>query len=470
MTRPAATALLLAAVLLGHANGLAGSFQFDDFNVIVFNPVVHALHAWWADLGHGIRPLLKLSYTLNWIASPDPLGFHLVNLAVHGANTLLVFRLARLSAEEWGEPVARQTTGAAVLAALLFALHPAQTEAVAYVSGRSSSLMALFYLGAVVAYVEGTLRAQRRWIVPAALLACLALLTKETAVTFPLALLLWEETRKEPPRWREVARRQAVLWLLVALVALAWLLPVYGARVLPDLDPAVVYRNLTTQVEAIAYLVRRLVVVYPLDIDPDLRAVTAWSPALAAHAVLLAGLLPLALWARRRRPWWTFAILWFLVQLAPTNFVLPRLDLANDRQLYLAGVGVWIALGVEAGRVQALLAPRRRGSATGVVAFVIVLLAGLTVLRNRDYANPIRLWEQTAHVSPHKARVHNNLGFAYGAAGCLDQAEAAYKEALRLDPSYTLAQENLLALLQRSLSEPVFRCERGGAVRTPLPR
>src|SRR6185503_19414034 len=134
------TAILVVAVLLSYFNALGGVFQFDDYNVIVKNPDVHSLAA-WRDSMPGIRALLKVSYALNWAIDARPFGFHLFNVLVHAINTVLVLRLLLALRKESVGP-----DFAALVGAMLFALHPVQTEAVTYVSGRSVSLMALFYL------------------------------------------------------------------------------------------------------------------------------------------------------------------------------------------------------------------------------------------------------------------------------------------------------------------------------------
>ena len=456
-------ALLCATVVLVYLNSLAGAFQFDDFNVIVLNPVVHSLEGWWPDLGIGIRPLLKLTYVLNWTLGPDAFGFHVFNIAIHVTNSILVFTLARLLINGYGQPIACHAPTAALIAALLFALHPAQTEAITYISGRSSALMATFYLGAMIAYIAGTLREQHvlsRVLSP--LLFCLALATKESAISLPLALLAWEVVRQGPHAWQRVARRLSIHGIVLLAAAIGMLHhPVYGEHVVPQLDASAMYANLLTQIDAISYLVSRLIVVYPLNIDPALRLVTAWTPLLAAKAVLLLTLMALGILAVRRRPWVGFGALWFFVQLAPTNSLLPRLDLANDRQLYLAGIGVFVAAGVEIRLLCDRVAQPRR-ALWALLAMLFVVLGGLTSLRNRDYATEITLWEQTARGSPRKARVFNNLGYAYSAAGCFPQAEAAYREALRLQPDYAIARDNLATLMQRAKSEPTTGCKQSG--------
>ena len=143
---------LLIACALAYGAALPASFQFDDWNVIVNFAPVHGLGAWF-DALPAIRPLLKLSYTLNHLIDPGPLGFRLVNDALHLANTALVFwifdRMGRGHVQAQGPIDARaneRVRGAAAFAAIVFALHPVQTEAVTYLSGRSTSLCAFFVL------------------------------------------------------------------------------------------------------------------------------------------------------------------------------------------------------------------------------------------------------------------------------------------------------------------------------------
>jgi len=130
--------------------------------------------------------------------------------------------------------------------------------------------------------------------------------------------------------------------------------------------------------------------------------------------------------------------------LLPTNSLLPRLDVANDRQLYLASIGVFFAAGLAVQNW--MLIANRRWLA---IAFAAMLLLGLgiaTVARNQTYGSEVALWEDAFAKSPGKPRVANNLGYAYQRAGRLAEAELAYKQAIELDPGYWRARINLDAL------------------------
>ncbi len=417
--------LLFAAALAAYGNAFFGSFQFDDFNVIVRQGAVHTLGAWW-DSMPGIRPLLKLSYALSWSAGGGgTYAFHAVNIMLHAANVLLVWQVLRTLFERMG--VAGEGF-AAFAAALLFALHPAHTEAVTYLSGRSSSMMAFFYLASLLAYLRGA----PRWVSPALFLAALA--TKEVAVTLPFALLLCEALDvRRPFDLRAALRRQALHWGVLGLgLALMAALPRYREMLEASLALRPFADQLALQTGAIARHVGVLILAVPPNIDPQVAAV----PPIAGLAVIAAIAVGCAL--LRVQPWYALALLWFFLHLAPTNSLLPRLDAVNDRQLYLASIGPLALAGLA-------LSLMPRGRVALAAALALVLALG-TVLRNRDYRSEVALWTETARLSPGKARAFNNLGFALQQAGRPEEARAAYERALALDPEHIPARINLKLL------------------------
>lgn len=416
----------MAAVALAYANALPAAFQFDDFNVIVDNPAVHAWQAWLASMP-GIRPLLKLSYTFNWTAGWGAMGFHAFNVLVHGVNVLLVYALAR----RWTR-TAGATEEAALLVALLFALHPAQTEAVTYISGRSVSLMALFYLSAMLLWLNG-----RRSL--AALMMFLALAVKETAWTLPFALLLWQCA--EGKSWRASARMLSPLWTLLAVALLTMLaIPGYRRLLAGSLSVRGPGENLLGQVAGQFYLLIQPLLTLRTNIDPDIAVPRVPDVLWVLKAAVLLGLVLWGLYEMRRRPWLGAAILWFFLHLLPTNSLLPRADLANDRQLYLAMIGPAIIAAV------GIVRYRRFRSAVFAGTVLVLVLGAATVQRNHAYRSEISIWQATVEASPRKSRAWNNLGYAWRMAGDDRQARQAYLRALQLDPANVQARANLMAL------------------------
>ncbi len=435
---PAAVWLWLTlAVCISYANVLSGDFQFDDYNVIVNAAQVHTWENWLAHLGSGIRPLLKFSYTLNWTMGTGVIGFHLTNLLIHLANAYLVYRLAQeFVQQQWQQEKLQQVP---LFGALLFAVHPINTEAVTYICGRSASLMALFYLAALLCYVLGRAQQNKMLLyVATPLLFVLALGVKETAVTLPLALLIWEFCCGG--RWKISLKQMWPCWVVLIVATLLFLFSdSYAAQMQRSAAFNDMQGNVATQLAAFAYLMRQWALPLWLNIDPDLPLLKNLADAFLPHALFIA-LVGLMLLCWRKRPWLSFALAWAMLHLIPLYLLLPRIDIANERQLYLAAWPLLLALVIE---LRLWLDSRifQIAIATLLLAFV-----SLTVLRNQVYANEIALWQDTAMKSPHKARVHNNLGSAYLLAQRNAEARSEFTTALQLDPQLDKARDNLRLL------------------------
>ncbi|MBI4688403.1 MAG: tetratricopeptide repeat protein [Nitrospirae bacterium] len=441
--------LLILAVSIAYFNSFRGVFQFDDYNVIVDNRTVHSWQTWFSGLREGIRPLLKFTYTLNWTSGAGLFGFHLVNISIHAVNVIMFYFL---SLKIISSVMSKENAGrAALFASLLFALHPVQTEAVTYISGRSVSLMSTLYLASILLYLRGV-GCEKMYVsiillyLLSPLLFVMAALTKETAVTLPLALLLIERTLQHEKTWGDVIKKQAVHWVLFIGILLALIAhPKHGGLLEYSFDIRSMGNNILTQINGVSYLISRLIVLNGMNIDPDLPVITAWSKPLFIKTAFLIILLALGIITFRFKPLCGFGILWFFLHLTPTNSVVPRLDAANDRQLYLASFGIFLTIAAEAEMFLHLtknIGMQRRTVSVAAILF-FVLLGAFTIARNHDYQSEIALWEDTAAKSPLKARVYNNLGYAYFLAGRIDDAKKAYLTALGIQPDYEIASNNL---------------------------
>jgi hypothetical protein len=397
----------------------------------------------------GIRPLLKASYTLSWTLGGGAVApFVALNILLHATNAVLVSLLAR----RWLQalvPALPALPLACALVAFAFALHPAQTEAVTYVSGRSASMMATFYLAGLLVWDAAS--SGRRYV--ACLLFVAAAATKETAVTWPFALLLL--TAVDTGDWRRAWRQtRGTFAVLGALLSTLVLIPTYRRLFAASLATRDPLANLVAQVDGIGYLIASPLLRMSTNIDPDV-SLTAFGAVWWLQAVLLAALVAAAVVALMpagvampgaprkavlRAPVAGLALGWFLLHLAPTNSLVARFDLANDRELYLALIGpaVGMAVLLARGLPERALLP--------AVAMIVFALGAATLDRNRDYASEVALWEATARTSPAKARVFNNLGYAREQAGDRDGARSAYLRSLELDPEFYKAQINLYEL------------------------
>jgi hypothetical protein len=398
-------------------------------------------------LYRGARPLLKATYALGaWAHGPSPMGFRLVNVALHAMTAVLVFILA----ERWLSARRIAETGgvriAAFAGAMLWAMHPLAAETVTYVSGRSMGLSTLLVLAAVFLATSHEIPS-RRGAVGAGVLAFLAPLAKETALILPLLLAWWEVTLG--PRdvtWWERFRRHAPVWagtLAAALVLFA--LPRHRELVGFSLAVRPPLEALRGNVQAVPAIIGLWAFPWRISIDPAAPLEWGWTE--GPTLVRLAGLGALAALVfalRRRVPWFAFAAGWMLLAIAPGNSIVWRLDPVAVRPLYLASVGPAI---LAAFLVSA--AWERSAARNLVLAWTAALALGLGFglgARNALHRSPVALWEDAVLKAPRNARAKTNLGFAYLAADRLDDAEAALRAARDAGLLMRQAECGLLAI------------------------
>ena len=458
-------ALLVVAVYLP---ALPASFQFDDWQVVVGDPRVSSLSAWWQSMP-GMRALLKLSYALNHESGCGVRGFRAVNILLHALNAALVFMLARrlvlrLGCNNGGAGGTATIVGTAT--SLVFALHPAQAESVTYISGRSNSFAALWVLLTLLAWLKYREKdAGVLWPLLAAAAFVAAIACKETTAVLPLAMLLC--LAAEPGRriFRDYIQPLAFAALAILLFAVAWPRLPYDYLLRVSIETRGPMENLAAQSQCIIWLIGQLFDWSRLNADPMLKPVTQWTPGVIITTATLAAVIVTALFALRRYQIPAFAVLWFFIWLAPTNSLIARLDVANDRQLYLALAGPAFLLGYIIARLGRKILVAQSGSGliyrcapTVALSILFVLGAVGTMNRNSVYASETTFWRDVVDKSPHNQRAWNNLGMAEALACRYDSAIRAFEEAIRLTPGYPQPQVNLELLKNGELSGLPEQC------------
>lgn len=441
----AGLAALTCVVFAAYINAFDGVFQFDDYRVIADNPQVASLAAWWRSMP-GIRPLLKFTYALIEGSGLGIAGHHAFNISLHSANTGLVYLILRhLLCERLaycakpGSPM--HVDAVAFGSAALFAAHPVASEVVTMISGRSTALMSFFVLLALFAHLRG------RPLLSFAAFA-LALAVKESAVILPLVLLLVDRVRQPERPWRVHLRRlMPQILLLAAALVLIGLSTRYRQNFEVGLSTRAPLDNLVTQSAALLYLLSRLAVFGGLNADPVLPVFAGWDGFWAMTTLLIGGLALIAVVLWRRASWSAAAVLWFFLLVAPTNSLLARLDVANERQLYLSALG-FFALAIA---WLDAVSPRRVVFWT-VLAVLVGTLVFATHRRNEVYKSEVRFWTDVVDKSPANARGWNNLGLALAGEGRNKEAAAAYERAIALAPDDYKARFNWRRLCLRSAS------------------
>ncbi len=459
--------LVFAVGVLLYVNTLQHGFVFDDVTLILQNIQVKKLE-WTQILSRAsYRPVRTLTYAFNHaLGGLDPFGYHLFNVVLHGINAALVYLLFHL----WTGTNLLATAGA-----LLFAAHPVQTAAVAYVSGRKDLLATFFLLVGV--YCFQIYRKQNRIfpLVAALLSFALGFFSKEVAVVFPALIVLsalateGNQKRKtlDPNRSLFQSIRKAVpqnpyvhaAALVGALVGVYYALFLSPASRMSGWWGNTLETHIGTSFKLFAHYLKLSVFPYPLiadytgqvfELSPGLL-----EPATLATILLFLIYLGLAFWIHSRHPRITVGMGWFLLCLLPVLQIVPFHELAADHFLYLPVLGIVLlmAMGIE------YLRRWKRWAAWSALGMALILFAGLTVDRNRDWANEETLWEDTIRKAPGSYRANTNLGVVYQNQGRWLEAIAHTKKSVELDPSRAISWGNL-GLLYRELGQKSLKGKR----------
>ena len=436
-----AAACLLAALV--YLNTIHGDFLWDDLMLVRDNPYIkHPTHlhhlvqktyySVFRELTY--RPVCTLTYFGDFaLWGLNPKGFHITNIVLHILNVLLLFIFARRLSGRYET---------AFVAAVLFAVHPVHSEAVAGITFREDALCLLFVFLSLNFYLSARSEKFRewKWIVLSLFSFFLAVFSKETAVVLPAVILMLELC--VPATEKSRTRKLFVLSGYTAAAAgyLVFRLFLFrnpsehwvyhGRSFLQTMN--LVPSALLQYFKLLIFPVKQCVQYMPSDISYGI-----WG---CLFALFLLFLLLLFYFKFRDV---LFGLIWFLLFLLPVSNIIPIGVIMAERYLYIPNAGFFLFVSQLYGKTfkNNDASAGRRIINFSIILLIIGLLGALTVYRNETWRDESVFWKEAASCSPLSAIAHNNLGLVYLNNGDITSAESSFNKAIQLADSVPLKED-----------------------------
>ncbi|HUR56102.1 MAG TPA: tetratricopeptide repeat protein [Opitutaceae bacterium] len=453
--------VIIAAAFAAYHNSFHGPFVFDDASSIVTNPTIRklwppgeALSGPSTNVTAQGRPILNLSLAINHaIHGTKVEGYHVGNFLIHALAGLALFGLVRRTCD----------STLALVVAVLWTVHPLQTESVTYVIQRAESLVGLFYLLTLYCFARGVgqvgdLRLTSPeggpsgpsgpalpWKTLSVIFCLLGMATKEVMATAPLMVLFYDRAFLAGS-FRAALRQRRGLYLALAgtWLLLAWLVAQGGGNRGGSVGFGVgvaMWDYWLTQFNAMARYLWLSLWPHPLVFEYGAFGIREFAE-IAAPAALVLGLLGATVVGLWRRWPASFLGAWFFGILAPTSLAPGTTQMIVEHRMYLPLAAVIVAGVLAISR----LGQRKAMWLGGAGAAALVLV---TAGRNRDYRSDVALWSDTVAKRPGNPLAHFMLAGAQERAGNLKAALTSYGQSLELKPDFSMGHENFGALLLR---------------------
>ncbi len=438
---------VLVCGVLAYANALTAPFVLDDEESIVLNPFVTSL---WPlseamrapDQGSFAgRPVASLSLAVSYAAGGlSPAAFRSWNIGILTAEALVLFGLVRRTTRRIGHGIPIQAEWFALSVAILWLLHPLQTEVIGYVTQRTESMMGLCYLLTLYATARAIDEVdQARWKLIAIAACAAGMACKESMVTAPLMALLYDIVFGAGSFKRALRSRSllyiglAATWIVLAFLNFGG--PRSGSAGFSAGTSVTTY--LLNQAVMIVTYLKLSVWPHPLVLDYGRTQPMAFSTALPS-LLIVAGLMAAVITAWRNHKPLAYLGTWFFVTLAPSSSLVPiASEVGAERRMHLPLIAILVLMVAGIG---AAVNRRRRSDAErkailmSICVALSVAFAVLTLVRNREYHDQAGLWQGVVERRPH-GRAHYNLAIALRNAGRNDEALTHYRLALPGEPA-----------------------------------
>lgn len=431
--------IIIFASIASYLNSFHNQFIWDDEDFVLKNSTIKDWHKWphiftenmiqGARKGSNFyRPMQSLTHGMDYILWKDnPTGHHATNFIFHILAIVAVYLMLK---------GIFATDITAFLSALFFAVHPVQTEAVTYISGRSDPMAGLFIVLAVILF--------NRNLFISCVSFVLAILSKESALIAPALIILTEFFRG-----RRFQIKRILPFIVIAII--------YGILRLSVLDFSYtagenlpkpffyvpLWIRFCTFLKTIPVYFGILLWPFGLHMERDISlSHSIFEPQAFLGFMILTGSILTGYLIRKKSPAILFSAAWFFIAIFPNSNIIPINALVYEHWLYLPSLGFFIAT------AWLLKELHKKGKIFGFISILLALSIALfymwrTFERNKDWKTPVSFYESTIRYMPHSARLHNNLAMAYADSGYLDKAIAEYKKAIILGDYYPQTHYNL---------------------------
>lgn len=494
--------IIIIVAFLVYYNSLYNEFVFDDESVIINNTSIQSLsnipkfftaeEGFHKVIGRYYRPVVSASYAFDFSQwGLNPFGFHLTNIIIHIVSCLLLFKI--LSVLFWRY---KYRLLFALFSTLIFAVHPIHTEAVTWISGRTDSMVTMFFFASFLFYIQFTKELEfdkyektslhkitnknYLYLFLSLFFYILGLLTKEMIITMPAVILLYDFIyRKKKANY---LKENITAYLLFTLVTIIYLIVRYNMlKSIPERESYLYFVGkdfdvvFLTMVKTIPVYFRLLVAPFSLlyhynGVIADAKSVID-TPVLLSLA-FIALLIYLAVYFYKKDSIVSFCILFFFVSLLPVLNIVPTMNLMAERFLYMTSFALVLLI-----CHLALLGSSKRDFSilTFGIVVIIALLCFLTYVRNEQWKNnntlylsakgiegsvllvneanifaneqkyedAARLYKRAIELRDNNLLAHHNLGLVYLINGTLDSAEMKFKKGISID---TLAPDGYFQL------------------------
>ena len=476
---------IITVVFIAYANSLQNDFVWDDEFLVRDNAFIRSfshikdiftsyLASSSGNVNNFYRPIQDLSYMTDYFLwGYDPKGFHLTNVLLHAICAVLVYILFLRILSDYKAPF---------LTAVLFGIHPINTEAVTYVAGRADSLYLLFFLLSFILFLKTVQSLERHSKMEYGLyilsLFCyfLSILSKEIGIILPLILILYHAVFLKNSPVHAAGRK---LYLPYFVIFVLYLFLRKTALDFSSFSPSFamakypLYQRMLTTSKAIAVYLRLLILPFGLHMERNVKVARSLFEPGAFSSLLILVVIFFGVLKAYKKDLKSifFASMWFFAGLLPVSNIVPINSFIAEHWVYLSAIGVFAIAGM--GMVRLL----KSGHFFKIMSILVCIGAVffyifLTIDRNKDWRDEVTFFKDTIKYAPNNERLHLNFGNTYLEHGMKREALEEYKRAIELRPNNDIAYANIgsVYISEGRLNEARINTEKALSINPRFPQ